>query len=436
MACCLGCHPPPPAPGSEEPPQLEPTPEFRDLGKVSVSRSDLCARLNQDVIADALCADPRQPIDSVLALRRLLGLAEVGVFTKHAAVTHSTSLFGRHVTPLNPRVIYFRGNSADGDRSPLTALALTRGAPLIELVARDRATQDLRFYLLRFEPACGDGCTLAQKITSAAESGWRDVWFAEDSELENTELDCLRCHQPRGPGTPKMLRMNELRRPWTHWMADHLRDETGAELEADHRGAHHHEALMNSDGFHPDPLALEALLDGEGFSDQPHEFDSLQIEQRPEVWDGLYAKSVEARAMPVPVRPLRATDADRQALAQQRYLEVTKGERPESQLIDTRHLNSVDAERSARVRPSAGASGEQIIVELCGACHNSTLNQNISRARFDVDRLAEQRASGENAVAIGRLELEPTDPLHMPPQMSGELTDDERARAIAALRGE
>lgn len=421
------------------PPEVTPrtiAPEFHNLGAVNVTRDELCARGNADAIADALCAVPRAPIDSLDALRGVVGLRDDDlVHSGQAMVTHSTSLFGRHVTPINPRMIFFHFSPASGFIAP-NALAFTRGSPLVELVTADRVTGDLRFYLVRFEPACGDHCTLAEQLTPAIEKGWTNVWFSEDRELENTTLDCLHCHQPSGPGTPKMLRIHELRRPWTHWADVGANSPVGAGLLGEFKASRpsfEGYAAQSMATLQPIPADLEQLMDDDGFANQPQLFDSDGIAADPGLWKSLYQRSLDARQMPVPVPDLHATDPDRQAAASQRYLEVANGQRPASELLDTRAIMTVDSERKVRVRPHQGAGGRDVIVEVCGACHNSTLNQNISRARFNVDRLEEQK-SGENAIAITRLKLPATDPLHMPPEMSGELTEDEIEAAVSALK--
>ena len=54
------------------------------------------------------------------------------------------------------------------------------------------------------------GCTKADLLTSAAEANFTDWTIADDFELRNTVLDCRQCHQPGGPGTRSVLRMQEL----------------------------------------------------------------------------------------------------------------------------------------------------------------------------------------------------------------------------------
>ena len=54
-------------------------------------------------------------------------------------------------------------------------------------------------------------------------------------------------------------------------------------------------------------------------------------------------------------------------------------------------------------RPNAGATGNEIFVQLCQGCHNSRLDQSLSRARFNVEQLA-QMSADELAAATAELE--------------------------------
>ena len=52
----------------------------------------------------------------------------------------------------------------------------------------------------------------------------------EDRDLANTLFDCLHCHQPDGPQSRKLLRMQERRLPWTHWFRNNKNEPGGETL--------------------------------------------------------------------------------------------------------------------------------------------------------------------------------------------------------------
>ena len=48
--------------------------------------------------------------------------------------------------------------------------------------------------------------------------------------------NCSQCHQPGGPGTPKILRMQELQFPWIHFLFNEPQGNTY--LRSDFHAAH------------------------------------------------------------------------------------------------------------------------------------------------------------------------------------------------------
>jgi hypothetical protein len=99
-------------------------------------------------------------------------------------------------------------------------LTFTRGEQFAEVVVRDRVGGELQFYLVTFALACDEtpeGCLPGDLLTETIESGWRDVNVYAEEDLRNTAFDCRSCHQVDGPGTPKILRMQEFEPPWNHW---------------------------------------------------------------------------------------------------------------------------------------------------------------------------------------------------------------------------
>ena len=112
---------------------------------------------------------------------------------------HSTSLSGRIVSPINPRVIM---NTADAPHTADHALlAFQRGEQRVEMTARSRTDGNYYFYLVTFTQECNSapaGCSPGDLYTPAIETNWVQVEIQDDEDLKNTPSDCRQCHQ-RGP---------------------------------------------------------------------------------------------------------------------------------------------------------------------------------------------------------------------------------------------
>src|SRR5437763_1543258 len=89
-----------------------------------------------------------------------------------------------------------------------------------------------------FCTAAPSGCAPGDLLTPAVEKQWRSVSLYEDEDLKNTVFDCRHCHQPNGPSTAKMLRMQERRAPWTHWFRNNANEPGGVTLVQDFQTAH------------------------------------------------------------------------------------------------------------------------------------------------------------------------------------------------------
>src|SRR5207237_3826920 len=131
-------------------------------------------------------------------------------------------------------------------------------------------------------------------LTSAIERDWTSVTVYEDDDLENTPLDCKQCHQPDGPGTTAMLRMQERLPAHRHFFAA---GGEGRSLAADFFAAHDQEAygpIPATMIAKSDPAQLAALVAAAGFAPQPNEFDSARIAAEEAAtgtsptWQGIY----------------------------------------------------------------------------------------------------------------------------------------------------
>jgi hypothetical protein len=85
-------------------------------------------------------------------------------------------------------------------------------------------------------------------------------------------------------------------------------------------------------------------------------------------------------------------------------------------------------------RPQPGASGQEILMQMCRQCHNSRLDQSIGRARFNVERL-DTLSPSVIEEAKRRIQLPADHARLMPPRRFRELSEDEVARVIAVLEG-
>ena len=405
----------------------------------------LCARGNDDRVTRFFCQTPPPSPQGLVELYRGLGLEPGTPGTFVALTAHSTALGIRSVNALNPRALVFDGLPRDRlSRRRFVAAGFTRGEPIVELVTRDETTQQLRFFVVVTTRPCDEtsSCVLSDRLTEAAESGWTSKTLYEDVDLENTALDCLRCHQPEGPGTPRILRMQELHFPWTHFFAPKTQSVTGFELVRDFFTAHSTSARY---GGVPgelvlgasDPNALSQLVTQEESAAQPNEFPGFTIALERDAtgvsatWDALAAKAASAEAIPVPWWGLRVTELQAQTVVASTFQRAVREDRL-AEVPELRALHTEEVERATGIRPLASASGREVLVQACGQWHQSRRNQQLTRARFDALRL-DAMSCEERQLAADRMRLPEEDALHMPPGFSVVLTAEEQARAFEVL---
>ena len=178
----------------------------------------------------------------------------------------------------------------------------------------------------------------------------------------------------------------------------------------------------------------------QGFGNQPNAFDSKQIESevrrsskaQPDLntpvgqsatWQELYSASAAGQFISVPYRDVKVTDPDKLAFASDAYRKVADGRSPASDLPDIRRVFLDSALTEMSMRPSAGATGKEILVQACAQCHNGKLDSSISRGRFDVTKLDALSPAAKQA-ALARMKLPASNRLHMPPAMFRTIPDD------------
>jgi mono/diheme cytochrome c family protein len=446
--------------------------ETMPRGQEQVAR--VCARPGQDIVRDALCAGLPAPT-SLSELQARVGLGSDQIGTVNAVKTgdmraisisaHSTALGRRSVSAINPRLIAvhvsFTPSTAIGPKNLGTrmhALAFARGEQFAEIVASDLAEKRFNFYVLGFRQVCNEqvgGCKASDLLTEAVESNWTEVSLYDESDLANTVMDCATCHQPNGPDTPKLLRMQEIDSPWTHWLSPNT--EGGKALLDDYMAAHGDETYAGMPATHiaktdPNSLATMVFL---ATSTQPNKFDSLLIEREvmqssaamggsqpadnsipgmSAIWRSTFDAATRGEAIAVPYFNVKVSDASKLAAMTAAYQAFRAGELTAAQLPDVRDVFPDDPERLAEmgIGTQPGLTGTGVLMAACAQCHNERLDQSVSRARFRADLVGMSRA--EKDLAITRLLLPPEHALAMPPARLRQLTPEARDRAIETLQ--
>jgi hypothetical protein len=427
-----------------------------ELPRGEAQRRVLCERGGRDKVRQVMCGQNSPEIRSLKDLQRSLGLSAGGGggilgganFTFSGA---SSSLVARFTSAINPRLIM---HTPPNGRDPnMVALGFVRGEQFAEIIARDSSTNSLNFFLVQFEQDCNtreSGCNNGELLGPAIESNWREVTVYEDRDIENTILDCKQCHQPGGEGSAKILRMQELTNPWTHFM----RSSTGGgrALTADFRRAHPNEEFAGIPANRvaaSDPAQLERFVRANGFGNQPNEFPSRAIEgggvlggilgggnrgngTAPAAWNRLYDNFVRGQAIAPPFHQVKVTDPAKLQKMTQAYLDFGSGKIKSEDFPDTREVLLDSGMRDMGFMVREGLSAEQILVQACAQCHNSKLNQNISRAKFDINLSKMNREAKDKA--IERLKLGNSDFKKMPPVRFRVLTPEEIQKVETLLR--
>ncbi len=199
-----------------------------------------------------------------------------------------------------------------------------------------------------------------------------------------------------------------------------------------------------------DPSQLAALVAGAGFASQPNAFDSANIEaevqasspEQPNVnvpagrsatWQRIYDQAIAGNFIAVPYHDVKSTDPAKLAIATKIHTQVASGTAPADTLPNISDVFLESAYPDLGFSPKAGATGHEMLVQMCHQCHNSNLDQTISRARFNVD-LLQTMSVEEKASAVARLQLGDEDVHKMPPLMFRVISAAEGAAMIQELQ--
>jgi hypothetical protein len=453
---------PAPAPGLEKAEDRTQWPKaLADAEHGEAQRAKLCARDGDDPLRDIFCGDdrPADGFSSLVQLQAAVGLDadHIGGATGVSVSAHSTGLAARSVSAINPRLIAMR---VEVPGSEPFVLSYVRGEQTVEFAVRDRGDHELRFYLLSYRSACddaADGCKPGDLLTPATESDWTENSLYDEDDLAGTILDCRSCHQPAGPSSPKLLRMQEATTPWTHWLFKSSRG--GQALIADYTAAHGDEPYAGMPRDHIEKSHPENLSTFVAFSNpasgQPNAFDSPTIEgevmqsanslggDQPDdnaiagesaTWRQAYEAAKRGDAIPVPYLDVKITDAAKLSAMSQAYAAFQGGQLTAADLPDIRDVFPDDPLRLAEMgfATEPGLPAEQVLTQACAECHNDRLDQNVSRARFNVSLATMSRT--EKDLAITRLSLPGSNVHAMPPRRVKTLSDDARAALVELLR--
>jgi cytochrome c553 len=437
-------------------------PDF-DAGSIDVpadERPALCARDRADAVRDVFCAAEPPRVGSLAELLQLLHLApgpldrsDLDRFAMYdsepifALLGHSTALSGHLVSTLNPRIIIL-GESA--------LAAFQRGVQKAEVIAVARDTGHLHFYLFQFEQACNRsaaGCSPGDLFTPRIERDWLSLTIQDDDDLENTPNDCRQCHQ-RARTEPKLL-MRELNNPWTHFFQPPPLPDQALSVEVQGSDLLHDYVEAKGDELYAGyavrtvSVVSPAILENLVGPDQPVFFDAPHIED--ERWPVGYAAQAPAASptwragydafkrgdqLALPYFAPRVTDPDKHARLRDAYASYRNGQLSESELPDLGDVFSDDPQVRAELglQTEADATPEQTLIQACGSCHNDVLNQQISRARFNVDLW--KLDATEIQRALERLERATGELGVMPPPEARQIPAEARRRLLDYLKSD
>jgi hypothetical protein len=433
-----------------------------------VSRQDLpgfCQHPGADAVRDAFCGPEAPQIFGLHDLQRILELnfEEPGPETidqqntisgystyrdrRVLLLNTSTALSANLVSTLNPRAIVLGQNSI---------FAFNRGIQRVELISRDREDRTSNFYLLSFEQDCNaaaDGCAAGDLYTPRIESDWTRIRIENDEQLKNTPLDCRQCHQ-RGREQP-MLLMRELDGPWTHFfMPDQDQPEgipepSGVDVVRGYHDAKGDEryggipwdAIRATVGFtlqeaveRPQPLVFDGstIMNERWPWTRDHGFASEPVPSA--TWYSAYEAFKRGEHLALPYFDPFPSDPDKLAQLSEAYQRYRNGVIAAEELPDLADVFPEDPQTRAEIglQSEPGATPAQTLVQVCGSCHNDVLDQQISRARFNIDLARLDRAELE--LAVIRISLPDDDPSQMPPREFRKLDNAARDPLIRYLQ--
>jgi hypothetical protein len=420
----------------------------------------LCERgrneMRDDVVINTFCGATPPKITSVIELQTALGVGfQVNNNQRFAFNANTSSLAARGVNAMVPRLVMFSPANNATDR---VAFAFSRGEQAIEIIARDNQTDRLNFYFAVYSNACNTGsqCVAGDMLSPDVESNFSEISIYPQQDLQNTILDCNACHLvPAAQGATRVLfRMQELQNPWTHFLRNNTQG--GATLlrdyQAMHPAAETYAGVPGNRVANTDPAQLETFVRAQGDGNQPNEFLTNRIEGQVRnsaggqpasnatpgtsaQWETQYNAALTGQFIPFPYHDVKAYDLTKTTEYTATYTKVI-GTPTQNTLPDMR-----DAFVTERLFEISGINmnpalkGQDLINAACTQCHRSSLDQTLSRSKFNVNLAAFSDTMGgvqtaeardrELRTAITRVSLPGTDNKKMPPERLRTLTQDQ-----------
>jgi len=488
---------------------------FDDMLKGEEQMVALCGRLAkadvQSVVRDLFCVPERPEVTSTVQLLDLLGLGFHGPGGRTASmgyddgnpgwslIGHSASLSRRIVNPANPRAVIHTVSRTHLESNPgFVTVAFVRGEGFAEIITHDPVRDDLDFFILKYDFPCeGEpyrlwdpdernyfmrkDCTDEELFSEQVESDWTGYTIYGGDDLENTNLDCLQCHQHglrSSPTARKSLLMFELNSMWMHWFYDNhyffnwtenplgmgpfhtmLQQYIQAHATTAEPLGETYAGIPRGAVYASRPKSLEDFIEGNGFGNG---FDNTAYEAdgsntgllqdhrargmfMAHSWNELYALNMHGIMVSPPGRGEVPFDWAKLTTMINAYSAYRRGETNEfpADITDVFEDSSLAAV-GLGVHP--GLTAPEILVQACTQCHHDALNPDISRAQFKIGASSPdlESATGDYVGALnlaqlqtlrGRINL-PEDHLKvMPPFRARSLDSNARELVTAWIDG-
>lgn len=412
---------------------------FEPLLKGDAQYAALCARGNADRVTNYFCQTPRPQITSLEQLLVGLGLknpANPGQM-RFAISGHSSSLVTTKTTVINPRAIIFTQAGAAAD---YVALGFVRGDGFAELAAFDTVNQRVNFFVVKIHKACDPECSNFERFSPEAETGWSGITVYGDPDLKNTALDCLQCHQPGGVNGTRMLRMQELQDPWTHWFRDNRPSLALLNKFQQYHPGETFAGIPANLVANSDPADLEDFVRAGGFDLQPNEFQTDTIadelaanpDQIPPTWMEQYNRALAGTEISTPffmISPYDEAKVDAAGLA---YQEILSGTRPQTDMPEMTELFREDAKGLLGFEAGSNLDAKGIVQHRCGTCHAGNF-PGISRNNFDVADFPNNLTPDMRDKILLRISMPETSRFRMPPMIFSKLNDEQVSAIEAAI---
>lgn len=407
--------------------------------------SIVCARNTgkTNKVVKAFCTDKLRP-KNLIELQSALGLAVAdptqvargqngaGANPAFAFTGHSSSLVARFTSSINPRAIILSDEALGNNTANpnYIVMGFVRGEQFVEIIVNNPETSQPDLFLAAFKQACNStptGCSVGELLTPAVESNWTEFTLFQDEDLKNSIVDCRHCHQPEGLNGPKILRMAELRNPWTHFFRDNT---AGINLINDYYAAHGtDETYAGIPGpmiRGSDPQKLENLVRGNG--SEPLQVlgqfitDDIEAEVRASspnqpadntipgtsaTWTAMFERVLRGETIPIPYHDVKVTEPALLATYTKQYQDFKAGTLPMKDMKDHREVLRTDPKQRADMgfAIAPGTSPQDTLMLACAQCHNSKLDTTISRSKFNVNFAAMANAAAELDIATARVKL-------------------------------